>query len=393
MTITHGNTTTHATAILRPHVRRAVSQCLVAIFALLAGVLFAVLPAAAQGTAPHAASAATVKQVASDLYFFFDYNGSNAVFLVTDAGVLVIDTRTHPRAGQDLLDRIRKVTDKPIKWVINSHFHGDHHFGNAAFKPAGATFVAQKETARIMQQVQPKEVARRLDSFKNGGHDPNEVKLILPDVTFDTEMTIRLGGREIRFLYLGPGQQAGDTFVLFPHARVLFTPGAFARHSMPNMAFTPSVDNWIKLLDQVAATDVDYFLPAHGDVATRADVKELAAMLADEYATVKEAVAKGMSLEEAQKTLTFPQYKDWRELRKAEGRDQGTVRTDPDRPAKLFRVIRRARRLATLDAGRCTCPHRIHPYRPRAGPQHDHRGDHDAATAVAEAGGRTDASK
>ena len=74
---------------------------------------------------------------------------------------------------------------------------------------------------------------------------------------------------------------------------------------MPNMAFTTSVENWIKLLDQVAAMDVDKILPAHGDVASRADVKELAAMLADEYATVKQAVDKGLSVDEAIKTLTL----------------------------------------------------------------------------------------
>jgi len=218
-----------------------------------------------------------------------------------------------------MIERIRKITDKPIKWVINSHFHGDHHMGNAPFKATGATFVAQNETARLMEKLQPKEMARRIDGFKASTLDPNEVKLIMPDVTFDSEMTIRLGGREAKLFYLGPGQQAGDTFSLFPHARALFTPGSFAKHSMPNMAFTPSVENWLKLLDQVAAMDVDQILPAHGDVATRADVKELSAMLADEYATVKAAVVKGMGVQEAVKTLTFPQYKDWRNYNRLAG--------------------------------------------------------------------------
>jgi hypothetical protein len=103
---------------------------------------------------------------------------------------------------------------------------------------------------------------------------------------------------------------------------VLFTPGAFAKHSMPNMLFTPSVDNWIKLLDQVALMDIDTILPAHGDIATRADVKELAAMLADEYVTVKDAVSRGVTLEQATTTLTLPQYKDWRNY----GRLQGEIK-------------------------------------------------------------------
>ena len=215
--------------------------------AILAAIFLAGPQAAAQERATHEV---VVKQIASNLYFLFDFEGSNAVFLVTDDGVLLIDTRTHPREGRDLLDRIRKVTDKPIKWVINSHFHGDHHMGNIVFKELGATFVAQEETARIMEHVQPKEMARRIDGFVKRGLDPAEVKLVLPDVTFDDRMTIRLGGREVRLFYLGPGQQAGDTFVAFPHARALFTPGAFAKHSMPNMLFTPSVDNWIKLLER-----------------------------------------------------------------------------------------------------------------------------------------------
>lgn len=260
-----------------------------------------------------------LKQVAPDLYFLFDFDSSNSVVLTTEEGVLVIDTRQHPRDGQDLIDRIRKITDKPIKWVINSHFHGDHQLGNPAFKALGATFVAQRETATLMQKTWPKEIARRQAFFKKHNFDPAETRLILPDVTFDSQMTIRLGGREAVLMYLGPGQQAGDTFVLFPHARTLFTPGAFAKHSMPNMNFTPSVDNWIKLLDQVAHMEnVDRILPAHGDVASRADVPELAAMLADEYATVKAAVDKGMSLDEAVKTLTLDQYKGWRNYARRE---------------------------------------------------------------------------
>jgi cyclase len=262
---------------------------------------------------PHTGQPAVVKKIASDLYFFYDYDGSNSAFLVTDAGVLVIDTREHPRAGQDLIARIRKITDKPIRWVINSHFHGDHTYGNATFQAEGATFVAQQETARLMKLVQPKEMARRQGYFKEHHYDPNEVKLILPDITFDDQMSIYLGGREVRLMYFGPGQQPGDTFVLFPHDRALFTSGAFTRRSMPNMAFTPSVDNWLKVLDKIEArTDYDVILPAHGDVAHREDVKELESMLSDEYTTVRDAIAKGMTLQEAQQKLTFPQYKDWR---------------------------------------------------------------------------------
>jgi glyoxylase-like metal-dependent hydrolase (beta-lactamase superfamily II) len=217
-----------------------------------------------------------------------------------------------------LLDKIRTVTDKPVKWVINSHFHGDHNYGNPVFKAAGATIIAQTETARLMQQVADKEFARRQQFFKMRGYDPKEVKLVLPDITFDHEANIRLGGRDVHLMYFGPGQNPGDTFVSFPHRRVLFTPGAFGQRSMPNMAFTPSVDGWIKLLDKVASMDVDKILPAHGDVAEKDAVVELSSMLSDEYKTVKEAVAANMPVTTALTALTFDKYKDWRNYNRRE---------------------------------------------------------------------------
>lgn len=270
---------------------------------------------AQQMIAPKAPRPILQRQICPDLYFVFDFDSSNSGFLVTDEGVLVIDTRQHPRDGQDLIDRIRKVTNKPIKWVVNTHFHGDHYFGNPPFKALGATIVAQNETAALMQKTFKKELARRGKFFSSRGYDPKEVRLVMPDITFEKEMTIRLSGKEIRLLYLGPGQNPGDTFVLIQHDRAIYTPGAFAKRSWANTAFTPSVESWIRLLNQVAAMDVDYVLPAHGDVATRADVAEMAKFLADEYAGVKDAIAKGMSAEDAAKMLTFPQYKNYRNYR------------------------------------------------------------------------------
>jgi len=251
------------------------------------------------------------RQVAPDLYFLYDETSSNSAFLITDEGVLVVDTRQHPRDGQDLLDRIRKITDKPIKWVVNTHFHGDHTYGNSVFKAAGADIVAHEDTARIMAQVADKEFARRQPFFKARHYDPGEVKLTLPSLTFSKDLTIRLGGRDVHLAYRGPGQNPGDTFVFFPHARAVFTSGAFGKRSMPNMNFTPSPENWVKLLTDVAKMDVDVVMPPHGDIATRADVTDLAAFINYEYATVKKAVADGVSLETAITTLDFSPYKDW----------------------------------------------------------------------------------
>ena len=250
-----------------------------------------------------------LKQVAPDLYFLYDDLSSNSGFLVTPEGVLVIDTRQHPAHGRDLIERIRKITDKPIKWVINTHAHGDHYYGNPAFKAAGATIIAHRDVVAGMVKNEQLELKRRLAFFKSLNLDPAEVKTVLPDVTFDSRLTLTLGGRTVEIMYLGPGQNPGDTLVYFPHARALYVGGPFAKNNWSNMSFTPSMDGWIALLQRIAAMEnVDLFLPGHGDVGGREDVLAEARLLTEVQAGVKAAIAAGKTREEIVKTLRFPQF-------------------------------------------------------------------------------------
>jgi glyoxylase-like metal-dependent hydrolase (beta-lactamase superfamily II) len=110
-------------------------------------------------------------------------------------------------------------------------------------------------------------------------------------------------------MYLGPGQNPGDTLVYFPHARALYVGGPFAKNNWSNMSFTPSMDGWIALLQRIAAMEnVDLFLPGHGDVGGREDVLAEARLLAEVQAGVKAAIAAGKTREEIVKTLRFPQF-------------------------------------------------------------------------------------
>jgi glyoxylase-like metal-dependent hydrolase (beta-lactamase superfamily II) len=252
-----------------------------------------------------------LKQVAPDLYFLYDDLSSNSAFLVTDEGVLVVDTRQHPAHARDLIERIRKITDKPIKWAINTHAHGDHFLGNPEFNKIGATIIAHRDTYAGIVKNQDMEIRRRQRFFTAMKLDPAEVKIVLPEVTFDSAMTIRMGGRTVEILYFGPGQNPGDTVVHFPHARTLFIGGPFARKNWSNMSFTPSVDGWIALLQKLAAYDVDQYLPGHGDVGSKQDLLDEAKLLADVQAAVKNAIAEGKSKEEIEK-LDFSQHANLR---------------------------------------------------------------------------------
>ena len=253
-----------------------------------------------------------VTEVAPGLFYQYHHQESNNAFLITDDGVLVIDARQHPRRAEELLATIRKHTDKPIKWLINTHAHGDHYFGNLVFKREGATIISHVDTAGMMKLHLPIEMKRRMGYFKQRNYDPGEVKLVMPDVTFDSRMTLVLGGRTVELIYMGPGQNPGDTLVYFPKERVIFTGGPFSKNSWPNPSFTPSMSSWVLMLRKIAAMDVDKFLGGHGDIGNKDDVLHEAQMLSDFDAGMRDAVKKGMSKDEIIKNVKFEKYKDVR---------------------------------------------------------------------------------
>ena len=283
------------------------TACLLMAFAFTAGA-----QAPADGTVHEKEVPIRVTEVAPGLFFQYHHQESNNAWLVTDDGVLVIDTRQHPKRGEELLAAIRKTTDKPIKYVINTHAHGDHYFGNPVFKREGALFIAHRDTEIMMKTHHGVEMKRRQGYFKQTRFDPGEVRLVLPDVTFDTKLTITLGGRVVELLYLGAGQNPGDTLVHFPREKVLFSGGPFSKNSWPNPQFTPSIVNWVGLLRKIAAMDVDKYLGGHGDIGTRQDVLNEAQMLQDFDAGMREALKKGMSREEIIKNVKFEKYQDVR---------------------------------------------------------------------------------
>ena len=293
------------------------SRCMVCL-ALVLGVLW-MYPSQLAEAAQEGAKTppATIKKIAPDLYFHFDFDSSNSIIWVTDEGVLVVDTRQHPRHAKDLIEKIKKITDKPIRWAFITQAHGDHYLGNQVLRQEGAILVSQIDAARIMDKYFDKDLARRGAFFKRHSYDPNEIKRTLPDVTFDTQMNISLGGKVAQLLYFGPAQDPGASFLYLPHVKALATGGSYATRSWANPMFTPSVDGWIAVLRKVLQMDVEIFLPGHGDTGTKKDVQEAVGFLDDLQAGVKDAIAKGMTKEQAAKTLQLPKYKDWRNADRA----------------------------------------------------------------------------
>jgi glyoxylase-like metal-dependent hydrolase (beta-lactamase superfamily II) len=216
----------------------------------------------------------------------------------------------HPDDAEVLLSEIREYTDAPIRYVINTQFHGDHYMGNIVFQREGALFVAHEDTEAIIKERFEFEVVNR--PFAERDQDPADVVLVLPDIVFDSRLRLQLGGRVLELLYLGPGQNEGDTLVYFPHAKALHTGGVFHNRSWANTSYTPSFEGWIEVLVAMADIDADTYLPPHGPLATADDLQAFTQFIQELTDAVTTAVQNGKPLEEMLQELRFEQYSDWR---------------------------------------------------------------------------------
>jgi glyoxylase-like metal-dependent hydrolase (beta-lactamase superfamily II) len=200
---------------------------------------------------------------------------SNAGFVVTNEGVVVFDALGTPALGYRLIQRIREVTDKPIKKVVISHYHADHIYGLQAFKEHGGNpeVIAQRETLGYVggnRASQGEAGQRRLKQRREALFpwvDENTF-LVSPDITFDNEYTFKLGGLTFEIRHLGPAHAPGDVIMLVKELGVLFSGDVIYKGRIPFLD-SPETDvrNWIKGLDYLANLKPAprFIIPGHGD--------------------------------------------------------------------------------------------------------------------------------
>src|SRR5262245_58543116 len=149
------------------------------------------------------------------------FGGSNNIWIVFEDYVLVFDANFPKEAG-DVVKAIRKTTDKPIRYVLDSHHHGDHAYGNAVFAKEGATIVASVNTAQLLRVYGPKEFADA-GKGKTGRKDVAASYLKVPDLIFDEKLVFSDAKQHVEFLFLGHAHTAGDAFLYMPKHKILCT--------------------------------------------------------------------------------------------------------------------------------------------------------------------------
>ena len=249
-----------------------------------------------------------------------DFPDGNTTVIVGERSVLVIDTGYLPSTARADIERIRGWTGKPVRYVLNTHWHNDHNGGNHVYLQAfpGADVIAHHETKAMMDARIRSYVTRfvaedsvfakqRADYRRSADTGLDEKGSALtsaqrevaahslrlaqravaefrsyvyqsPTLTFDSKITLDLGGREVELMFLGRGNTGGDVVAYLPKERILVA-GDLIDHPVP-YAFGGYPSEWLKTLRRIEALDIDTIVPGHGEVLRgKAYVQRLMTML------------------------------------------------------------------------------------------------------------------
>jgi glyoxylase-like metal-dependent hydrolase (beta-lactamase superfamily II) len=203
-------------------------------------------------------------------------NTSNAGFLVTAEGVVVFDALGTPSLGWALLQEIRKVTDKKIRYLVTSHYHADHIYGLQAFRDhTDAVIVAQERAGEYKdnEETADEKASQRLDQ-RRGALYPwvdKDTRVVPPDLTFRDRMTIALGDRRLTLLYAGPAHSSSDLMMLVEPDGVLFAGDIVQNSRIPHMnSDDVSTTQWLAALGEVERLGPKFIIPGHGRASTEA---------------------------------------------------------------------------------------------------------------------------
>ena len=239
-------------------------------------------------------------KLSDNAYAYTAEGDPNTGIIIGDDAVMVIDTQATPVMAQDVIRRIREVTDKPIKYVVLSHYHAVRVLGASAYQPEHV--IASRDTYDLIvergEQDKASEIGRFPRLFRNVESVP--AGLTWPTLTFQGAMSLWLGKLEVQLLQLGRGHTKGDTVAWLPEQRILFS-GDLVEFDATPYAGDAYFADWPQTLDQLAALKPAALVPGRGAALTTPEsvAQGLAgtrAFIADLHASVKAGVAAGKDL-------------------------------------------------------------------------------------------------
>ena len=230
-----------------------------------------------------------VTKVAGNIYML-QGAGGNIAASVGEDGIVIVDDQYAPLADK-IAAALKGIgaTDKPVRFVINTHYHGDHTGGNAPFATNGSTVIAQDNVRKRLQTGGKAGIGTAMSMDQ-----PAAAKAALPIITFDHDVTVHLNGEDIRALHFPGGHTDGDAIVFFPTANVVHMGDDFVRYGYPFIDVNAggNVQGMIAACDKVASLLPDdvKVIPGHGDLSTLGEVRDYSVMLKETSAAVQAAI-------------------------------------------------------------------------------------------------------
>jgi glyoxylase-like metal-dependent hydrolase (beta-lactamase superfamily II) len=239
-----------------------------------------------------------VTKVAGNIYLLQGGEGGNMAASVGEDGIVLVDDEFAPLATK-IAAALKKIgiTDKPVRFIINTHYHFDHTGGNLPFANQGTTIIAHDN------------VRTRLASGGTAGNGgalhfdaaPAD-KAALPVITFDHDVSVHLNGEDVRALHYPSGHTDGDVIIFFPKANVVHMGDDYVRYGFPfiDVQAGGGVEGMIKACEgaiEKLPADVKV-IPGHGELSTVAEVREYVKMLKDTSAVIEKAIRAGNTLEQ-----------------------------------------------------------------------------------------------
>ncbi len=243
----------------------------------------------------------TFSEIGPDIYAFTAEGDPNTAVIVGDDGCIVFDAQATPAMANSVIERVKTVTDKPIKYVVLSHYHAVRVLGASAYKAQG--IVASSETQRLIVERGKQDWDSEYGRFPRLFRDAESIPgLTWPTITFDTGMTLYLGKREVQLMHLGAGHTSGDIVAWVPDAQVMCSGDLIEYHSACYCG-DALLREWPLTLNEIREFNPKAVAPGRGDALKgAATVNEAIAMTRDFvgslYGAAELSVAKGRTLKE-----------------------------------------------------------------------------------------------
>lgn len=256
-------------------------------------------------------------QIGMGLYAYTAEGDPNTGIIVGDDGVMVIDAQATPAMAGDVIARVAKVTDKPVKYVLLTHYHAVRVLGASAFKDA--EILASNATRDLIAERGKQDMDSEIGRFPRLFRTAETISgLTWPTITFPDQISVWLGRREVRIIHVGRGHTAGDVIAIVPDAGVVFS-GDLVEYKSACYCGDAHFTDWLATLDHLAELQANALLPGRGATLTSPEmVKEGIEVTSDFIATlynsVQESVTKGRSLKEAFDFVRLtmdPKFKDF----------------------------------------------------------------------------------